>query len=532
MFKRLIRSHAVRRRVSWAIAAVLILPLVIFFHVTGQGTREGPGGVAGKIFGKAVPWERFQEQYQWSRTQVERQIGKLPDEWEPLLYDLAWERLIQLEEARRRRLRVDDEELAAFIRQIPAFQEDGRFLPERYHRYLSATGLSPQTFEQLLRSDLLLERLTNAVTEAVTVSDEEVRAAYADQHAQLRATLILFEPAAYAAQAAAGLTEDEVRAAYQASLEELLSPEQIVIQYVGRSRDELMAQAQVQVNEEELERPAQNGREQPEGADGVTTPQDDVEGSLRQELVNERIRKRLAALRLDLEEDVEAGRSLEEIAAARSLSLRSAGPLPVDGRGGPEAPDPPVLEAAASLPEGQLTEVIQTDSGVYLARVTRRTPPRLPTFDEARETVRQRRLQERARAAANAHAEALAASLSARRAAGLRFEEAALALGPLPAKPVTFTRTGPIEPIGASPSVNEAAFATPLGELTAVLETSHGFVILRPEERLPADEAQFAATQDALRQATLTQKRSLHLEEWRGNLRDRAKLQSFLETPS
>lgn len=530
MFKRLIRSKALRRRVSWTIAAVLILPLVIFFHVTGQGSRKGPGGVAGVIFGKPIPWERFQEQYQWSRTQVERQVGKLPDAWEPLLDDLTWDRLIQLEEARRRRLRVDDQELAAFIRQIPAFQEDGRFLPERYHRYLRATGLSPQTFEPLLRSDLLLEKLHEAMGSSVTVSDDEVKTAYADQHAQLRATLILFEPAAYTAQAAAGLTEDELQTAYQASLEELRTPEQLVIQYVGRSREELMAH--VQLDEEELDRLAQNRREQPGGADGATTPQDDVKASLRRELVNERIRKQLAALRLDLEEDVEAGRSLEEIAAARSLSLRSAGPLPVGSRGGPEAPDPRVLEAAAQLPEGRLTDVLQTDSGIYLARVAQRIPPRVPPFDEVRETIRQRRLQERARGAAKAHAEALAAYFRARRAAGLRFEEAALTLGPLPARPVTFTRTGPIEPMGMFPSVNEAAFATPLGDLTDVLETTHGFVILRPEERLPTDETQFADTQAALRQATLTHKQSLRLEEWRKELRDRAKLQSFLETPS
>ena len=159
MFKRLIKSQALRRRTSWIVAAVLILPFVLFFHATGQAPPRGPGGTAGELFGKPVPWEVFEDERRWVQRHLENQLGDIPETFRQMFTQAAWDRLVLLEEARRARLAVPDEELAASIRRIPEFQEEGRFLPDRYHLLLRASGLTPQTFETRLRKDLLIERL-------------------------------------------------------------------------------------------------------------------------------------------------------------------------------------------------------------------------------------------------------------------------------------------------------------------------------------------------------------------------------------
>ena len=132
----------------------------------------------------------------------------------PLVVQSAWDRLIILEEAKRTRLRVDDAELAAFIRTLPDFQRDGRFVPDLYHSLLRANGLSPQTFEARTRRDLLTQQLVRSVRNAVTVSNEELLAAYHEAHDTLRASMVLMEAASFQDSVAAAITEEDLQTYY------------------------------------------------------------------------------------------------------------------------------------------------------------------------------------------------------------------------------------------------------------------------------------------------------------------------------
>lgn len=528
MFKKLIASHQMRRRVSLIIAAVLVLPFILFFHATGQTPTSGPGGSAGILFGKRIPWETFQSQRLWLQRQWEHQFGDLPQAMEAMLTSSTWDRLILLEEAKRQGLRVDDAELASTIEQISAFQDQGRFQPDRYRRYLQIMNTDPRTFESLLRNDLLVEKLVTAERNAVAVSEEDVRAAYTDAHEQLRAVVFLFETSAWTEAIAPQLTEEELRAFFQAHQEAYRVPEQLTIEYAGASRQELLSK--VQLNDEELQTFYQDHQSDFADDDKTTKPFDEVKETARQRLAEERVRKQLTALALDLEEDLDARLRFEEIVTGRALRLRTAGPIPANSPHLPGGPEPAVVQAVRSLPEGQLSSVIRTDDGVSVARVTTRVPSRLPAYEEVREPVRQQLIQERAQAAARAAAEELRSRLLTRMNAGMRFEEAVLAEpSSLPVHSSTFTRTGPVAPIGHVPAINEAAFRTALGQLTELASIPSGFIFLRPEARIPADFAEFAKTEGALRQETLGKKQSARLEAWLQQVRERAKLKSLVD---
>lgn len=527
MFKRLIKSHALRRRTSWLIAAILILPFILFFHASGRAPAKGPGGTAGVIFGREIPWETFQTHRVWTQRQWENRFGDVPETLAPLLTQSTWDRLILLEEAKRRHLRVDDAELAARIAQIPAFQQDGRFLPERYKLYLRAINISASAFEQLLREDLLVEQLVNSVKNSATVSDQEVREAYEKKHERLTALLFWFDPASFTEQAAAMATEANLRAFYEAHAEEFRIPEQLSLEYAGASREELAPL--VTVTDADLEAFYQDHPDQFKQDDGAMKPLAEARETVRRHVIDERVRKQLTALALDLQEDLEEQRPFEEIVKTRALVPHAAGPLAAGAGWVPDGPDPGILQAVAKLAEGQISEVIRSDAGVYLARVTTRIPSRVPPFEEVREQARSRLIQEEARKAAQTAATSFHARLNEQLAKGLRLEEALILEMHTPAKTVSFTRTEPIESLGEAPRVNETAFGTPLGAMTEVLETSRGFVLLRPEARAPADPTGFAAEEAALRQETLTQRQSAHVEEWMTTLRARAKLQSFVD---
>jgi len=532
MFKKLIASHQMRRRVSWIIAAILILPFIFFFHATGQAPPRGPGGTAGTLFGKPVPWEQFQEQQRWVRQQVAGRLGgDIPEAFEPMIARLAWDRILLAREAARRRVRVEDRELVQFIQeQLPIFKEEGRFVADRYHRFVRAMGMTPQAFERLLRHDLVIDKLTEAVKGSVTVGAAEVRDAFDRKHERLTATVIRFDPASFTAEAQAAASEEAVTAYYDAHAEEFRLPEQVTVDYAGASRDDLAPG--VAVSEADVSAYYQDHQEQFTAEGGAVTPLEEVREAAREGVVEERVSKQLTALALDLQDDLDATLPFEEIVKTRALATRTAGPAPVEALRIPEGGASSVLPGLAGLPDAQLSEVLRTDHGVYVARVTQRIPSRLPPLEEVRDTMRERVSAQRARELARAKAVELQTRLKDRLAAGMRFEETLLSGEPAPAEPASFTRTEPIGSAGHAPQVNGAAFDTPLGGLTDVMETDRGFVIVHPEARHPADATRFAQQEAELRDEVLADRRTQHFTQWLEDLRRRARLRSFIESPA
>jgi peptidyl-prolyl cis-trans isomerase D len=527
MFKKLIKSQTARRRVSWLIAAVLIVPFVLFFHATGQSPVRGPGGTAGILFGKPVSWETFEEQHLWLRRRFENQLGEIPEFLEQRLPQEAWQRLMLLEEAKRRRLRVEERELAVFIRQQPVFQDNGRFSAERYHLILRASGTTPQTFERMVRSDLLVDKLLAEVRSSVTLTDEEVREAYRRSRERVKTSLLLIEPSAFRDQASAAVTEEEVRAYYDAHTEEFRLPEEIALEVAGASAEELAGQ--VRLTEEDLSAFHRGHQEQFAAEDGTLKPLEEVREAVRRQAAEQRVRRQLTALALDLEADVAANVLFEEIVKTRALAARSIGPVPLSGLQSSGELDPEVIKAVERLTEGRMSGVIETPRGVHVARVTRRVPSRAQPFTDARDAARDRIVQQRSREAARGAADAAHARIKEQGAGDALLQEAGLAPGVRLLSPSPFTRTEPIELLGQVPAVNEAAFATPVGGLSEVLETPQGFMMVRPEERFPADESGFADAEAAVREEALRQRQAEELADWFADLRSRAKLQSFVD---
>lgn len=523
MFKKLISSPSLRSRTAWIVTAVLIGPFAIFF-AANQLPFNRQEDVAGVIFGKSVSWDEFEREQRLMQRQFEQQIGgSLPDALQSMLTQSVWNKLILLEEAKRERLRVRDEELAEAIRKIPQFQDNGRFVPERYYTLLYANGLTPQGFEAQLRNDLLREKLMTGVKNAVTVGDEEVRAAYREARESLKASLALFDPAAFTDAAAAALTDEDVRAYAESHLETWRIPEQLTLEYAGRSREEIAAT--IQPADDEVRAFYDDHPERFATEDGTAKPFDEVKDAAREETVQERARKQLTLLALDLRDDLEAKQSFDEIVAQRALTPQTAGPIPKNNPFAPGAPpEPAILQAVEPLEEGGMADLIDTERGVYIARLTQRTASQLPELEEVRDKARDALIQERARAQANTAAASFRGRLTGE--PPLRFEEAAAASGIVLA-PVQFARDGSIGALGQAPAVSEAAFKTPLGTATEVLEAGGKFAVLRTEERVPADDAAFAQEEAEFRRRTLETKQAARTNEWMEDVRARAKLKDF-----
>ncbi len=354
MFKKLLHSKSVQRRAAWILIIVLVPPFILFFH-TWMGGRPIAGETAGIIFGRPIPVSDFQEEYARLRQRVEEEIGPVPAALEPVLRDQTWDRFILQTEAKRR-VKVSNQELAEFIRTQPAFQREGRFVPELYHQFVAARGMTPSFFEARLRDELGITKLADSVTTTVTVTDEEAHDAFVKARTKIRAELVVVRADSFTDEAKRALTEEALRRAYEANPDAF--------------------------------RPAATEEDAPTAPRRFEDARADVERALIEEHTMAAARDRARQLREALQAKHSAGASWEEACAALSVKPLRPSPFtraePIEGLG-----DAPLAGSVlAALPPQELSEVLPVPQGALVGWVIERLPTEEAAWEHERESFR------------------------------------------------------------------------------------------------------------------------------------------------
>lgn len=181
MFRQVLKLKKRQAVILWLLVIVFVLPLILFFHAGSLTPSNGPGGVAGEIFGRKIPWEIFQEEYRLLQLGLQTQFGDIPEALKGFLQQQTWDRLILKEEARRTQ-RISDAEVATSLHRHTQFQQHGQFVPDLYFQYVRALGSSPQAFETRLRDELRIQKLIEQIKAQAQISEEALRRAYAESH--------------------------------------------------------------------------------------------------------------------------------------------------------------------------------------------------------------------------------------------------------------------------------------------------------------------------------------------------------------
>jgi len=200
MLKQL-RQKKVMKRILWGLAFIIIPAFVLW----GAGGLRESRNYAGIVFGKKVSLEEYQESLNAVKNQALIIYGA--DFYTMRnainLENQAWERIIMLNEAGRKKIKVSDGEVIARISSFGFFRDkEGSFDKEAYNMILKNTfRTDPRSFEEEVRQWLIIEKLVQSVIEEVHVpvegrTEEETREnkfnAYRDWRADLydRADLI------------------------------------------------------------------------------------------------------------------------------------------------------------------------------------------------------------------------------------------------------------------------------------------------------------------------------------------------------
>ncbi len=186
------------RRILW-ITIILIIPAFIWWG-TG-GLREREIGLVASVNGKGITREVYYKEVERLYREMQERMGDAFDERMAKILNLEEaavnnliRRALLLQEAKREKIRVSDEELREKLKSFPAFQREGRFDKEVYFNVLEYLRITPKELEEGIRKDLAIVKLEKRILEEAKVSEEEIRNEYLKENEEIEIEYLLVKP--------------------------------------------------------------------------------------------------------------------------------------------------------------------------------------------------------------------------------------------------------------------------------------------------------------------------------------------------
>ena len=499
---RLLRKKKVAKRIFYVLAALIIPAFVIWGSASVINKKDGIPDVAGRIFGKNISYDQFQEAMTAWKTHILLQYGEEAQKNLGSLFDPingAWDRLILLHEVRRRGIRTTDKDVVEHIARLPFLQRNGRFDPQSYELFLKYTlRMDARQFEEAARQDISMTRLYEAVTQQAAVTDAEAREEYKKQHTETRLRYVLFAPQSYKNSVA--VTDEELSKYYETSNENFRVPPQIntvycLIPYGEKTTEEEKAQAQ-----ETMQKIARQAK----------------------------------------------GAGLKSAAQEAGLEAKETGffgfndPIPALGW------LPQIKTSLFDTPQGAFTQPLETERGIYLFGILEKKDAYIPEFKEAKDRVRTALVEEKASQVAFQNAQdfvnrvkntekkekpedAGKAEKTAVRPA-LSFDRAAEDAGLSVKETPPFTRDSYIPELGLATVLKDAAFGLKKDDIyDKPVGTPQGFLVIQSLQTPSLDEEKLKKEFEDFKKAALEQKRNEAFNAFFEGLKIQAHLVSYVK---
>jgi peptidyl-prolyl cis-trans isomerase D len=494
---------------KWLLALVVVA--FVAFYVPDffrEADPSLPTAAVAEVDGSAITAREYSRQLN-ARLQMFRQSGgsQMSDAMlkqlgidRQVLQSLIEQRSIEAE-ARRLGLKVSDAEVREFILRLPAFQENGQFVG--YDRYRAALRMQrpPLTegeFEELVRRDLLADKLQTAVTAWVTVPDSDIDEEYRHRNEKVKLEVAAFQAEAYRTGLTA--TDSEAAALFEKNKERYRIGERRKIRYLIVDTQAL--RAKVNPTQQDIERAYNDNAEQ------FTTP----EQVRAWHILLKTEGKDEAAVRTQAESilaQVKSGADFSALATKYSedaVSKAKGGDLDFFGRG---AMVKPFEDVAFALAPGQISDVVKTDFGFHIIKGGEKRAAGQRPIAEVRDQIVEQIKWERAQEQASTLSTQLASELT--KASDL--DAVASKHGLTVKESPFFQKTDAVGELGPSPQVAAAAFALADGQVSAGIRVAQGFVFAavsgKEAARVPAfDEVKERVRLDVIGDKALALARS------------------------
>ena len=383
-----IRKHT---KITMGLLFLLIVPSFVLLGMNDHSRSSDSSGSVARVDGKNITQAEWDAAH---RVEVDQIRAAMPT-LDVKLLDSPEARYATLERMVRDRvlaaaaanslLSTSDQRLARELQsnpQIAALRKpDGSLDMDRYRQLVGAQGMTPDMFEASVRADLSTRQVMTGVTatgfSSAGVADSALNAYFEKRELQLAR----FSPATYAAKLKP--TDADLEQFYQASQALFQAPEQASIEYVVL--DAGAVSKTIVVNPQDLKTYYDQNIERLSGA---------VERRASHILINApkaaaaAVRETAKAKATDLLAQVrKAPETFVDVARKNSQDTGSAaqgGDLDFFARG---AMVKPFEDAAFSLKKGDISDVVESDFGYHIIRLTDIKTPKQRSFEDMRPSL-------------------------------------------------------------------------------------------------------------------------------------------------
>lgn len=380
------------------IVQIFLVLITLPFALWGVESYVRDGSSVGEVASvgdRKISTQEFQESLREQQDRLRQQLGgridpamfETPEMRRAVLDSLINKRLLS-QYVSEHRLSIADADLAGFIASQPSLQEDGRFSAEKYAAVVASQGMSKEVFEQRLRHDLTLQQAMKPVDGASILGRTAAQRWVQAQLEQRDVAELRLSSDAYNSKVV--LADDAVSKFYETNRMRYELPEQVRVEYVSLTQEGLLSQ--IKVTEEEIKARyasrADNYKEvETRRASHILfrVAQDASEAELK--AVQTKAEETLAKVR-------KTPADFARLAKEQSQDPGSAakgGDLDWFGRG---MMVKPFEETVFALKEGEISNVIRTDFGLHIIRVTGIKAERVKPLAEVRDQIQKELLAE------------------------------------------------------------------------------------------------------------------------------------------
>lgn len=487
---------------SWGIKIMFAMIIVVFVLAFGISRMDqGRRNAVALVNEEPISVQSFQRAVQTTMDRLRAQNPGLSSEILDALNirDQVFRQMVGstllVQEANRLGLFVTDSELAAAIHKISAFQENGRFSPGRYRSALQAQGLTPATFEEDFRKDLVVDKLRRAFVAAGKLPEAQAQ----DLFKVLERTADLDVLVFAAANETVSVTAEDIAAFHAAHTDEFQEPAKARVRFMRISAD-TVAKPET-ISDDAVRAYYEAHGEKFRASEAVHArhilrllPPD---ANATQEIA---ARTELAAIQKRIHDATSF--AAEAKAHSQDGSATNGGDLGWFERG---RMVPEFEEAAFSLPVGQVSGIVRTPFGLHLIFVEEKRPARPIPLDQVSEDIRRQLAHDQA-------TETLGDTLDLaleRIARGEDLDTVAAALGLAVQEPAPFTEADGPQGLSLKPQdVKALMLLAPNTTTKAPILLPDGYLLATKLEDTPARTRSIEETQEEIRQR-LTQERQL-----------------------
>jgi peptidyl-prolyl cis-trans isomerase D len=460
---------------KWSLAIVVLAFILLYIpeFLPDQSGAASPNAVVATVEGRDINVAKFRRAYQQQMQAYRSAYGDKMDE--RLLRQLGIDRRIvqqmveeeaALAEAAKLGITASDAEVRARILALPAFQENGRFLQERYRQVLQMQNppVRESEFEDQVRRSITVEKLQGALTDWITINDADVEGEFKRRNEKIKLAVVSFPADKFRDGVVA--SDDEIAKHFEEHKNEYKIPEKRKVRYALLDLQGI--RQRMVVSEQDARR--------------------SYEDNLQQYSTPEQVRASHILLKTEGKDDAAVKKQAEEILAKakapgadfgklanqyteEEAGKTKGGDLDFFGKGQMV----PEFDAVAfALKPGEISDVVKTQFGYHVIKVTDRRAATTRSFEEVRSQIEDQVRWERAQTEAQRTADDVAAKLKKPE----DLDAVAKPRGFVVGESGLFARNEPITGIGLAPAVSDRAFTLEDGKVSESLRTPQGFVFI------------------------------------------------------